>query len=482
MSTTVSDKLQHWIGGTDYAPASGGYLEVVNPATGQIIRHIADGDAADLDAAVHSSTAALEAWRQVPALARGRLFSELARAMRADREHLAALEVSETGKPMALALGEIENSATYFDFYGGLTGMPVGDTLDVAPDQHVYTRREPFGVIGVITPWNVPLNQAARACAPALAAGNAVVIKPSEATSASTVRLAQLATEVGFPDGALNVVLGTGQAAGSALVNHRGIAKLAFTGSVATGRMIGKIAAERIMPLTLELGGKSANIIFADADIDAAVEGAAIAFTSNAGQVCSAGTRLLVHRSVHDEVAEKLSVRVKSVTVGTDMGPLITRDQFDRVQSYFKIAEAEGAHAVTGGAVADTASDTGGFYVDPTVYTGVDNRMRVAQEEIFGPVVVIIPFDTDAEAIALANDTDFGLVAGLWTNDISRAIHVSDRVRAGQVFVNTWSTGSVQTPFGGWKNSGYGREKGIEALHSYSEVKCVTIKLASGTK
>ncbi len=475
------DKLHHWINGVERGPAAGMYLDVTNPATGQVIRHLAEGGAADLDDAVSAATAAVAAWRAVPALERGRLFRALAEAIRADRDHLADLEVSETGKPVPLALTEIENSATYFDFYGGLTGMPVGDTLDVAPDQHVYTRREPFGVIGVITPWNVPINQAARACAPAMAAGNAVVVKPSEATSATTVRLAQLATEVGFPNGLLNVVLGTGGVVGAALVNHPGIAKLAFTGSVATGKLIGKIAADRILPLTLELGGKSANIIFADADLDAAVEGAALAFTNNAGQVCSAGTRLLVHRSIHDDVVDRLSRRVQQIDVGAQMGPLITRDQFDRVQHYFDVANDEGAQAVTGGQVDEQAAG-GGFYVEPTVYTGVSNDMRIAQEEIFGPVVVVIPFDTDDDAIIIANDTDYGLVAGLWTSNVSRAISVADRVRAGQVFVNTWSTGSVQTPFGGWKNSGYGREKGIEALHHYSEVKCVTIKLTPPTQ
>lgn len=471
------DKLEHWISGTTASATRGDYLPVTDPATGTEIRHIANGDATDMDTAVASADAAMSAWRDIPALGKGRLFTELARTIRDHADELAALEISETGKPQAVALADIENAATYFDFYGGLVGMPAGDTLDVAPDQHVYTRREPYGVIGVITPWNVPINQAARAVAPALAAGNTVVVKPSEATSASTVRLAQLATDVGFPPGVFNVVLGTGREAGAALVSHPTVTKVAFTGSVQTGRDIGKIAAERIMPLTLELGGKSANVIFADADLDAAVEGSVKAFTANAGQVCSAGTRLLVHRSIHDTVVAKLVARSEKIRVGVDMGPLITRDQYQRVQDYFSIAETEGAQAVTGGAVSSEAGKTGGFYVEPTIYTSIDNTARIAQEEIFGPVLVVIPFDTDEEAIAIANDSDFGLVAGVWTRDISRALTVSDRIRAGQVFVNTWSTGSVQTPFGGWKNSGYGREKGVEAIHHYSQVKCVTVKL-----
>lgn len=473
----TSDTLDHWIGGASVRPSGGAYLGVTNPATGDPVRRIAAGDQSDIAAAVAAAVGAATSWRQVPGLARARLFSELARAMRVDVHNLARLEVSETGKPESVARGEIEGAATYFDFYGGLIGMPVGETLDVAPDQHVYTRREPFGVVGVITPWNVPINQAARACAPALAAGNTVVVKPSEYTSSTTIRLAQLASEVGFGPGVFNVVLGGGVEAGAALVEHNDVAKVAFTGSVPTGRAIGRIAAERIIPLTLELGGKSANIIFADADLDSAIAGSLQAFTANAGQVCSAGTRLLVHRSIHDEVVGRLVARATALRAGQDIGPLITRDQFVRVQEYFKVAEADGANCAAGGSVSAVAAETGGFYIDPTVYTGVDNSARIAREEIFGPVVVVIPFDDDAQAISMANDSDYGLVAGVWTRDVSRALTVSDQLRVGQVFVNTWSTASVQTPFGGWKNSGYGREKGVEALHHYSQVKCVTIKL-----
>ncbi|HEY5855172.1 MAG TPA: aldehyde dehydrogenase family protein [Aldersonia sp.] len=472
----MTETLLHWIAGAEREPASGRYLDVADPATGRVLRRAAAGADKDVEEAVAAAVAASAGWRAIPALDRGRLFVDLARALRSRRDRFAVLEIGETGKSEAVALNEIENAAVYFEFYGGLAGLPVGETLDVAPDQHVFTRREPFGVVGIVTPWNVPLNQAARACAPALAAGNTVVAKPSEETSATTVELARLATEIGFPDGTFNVVLGTGADAGSALVAHPDVAKVAFTGSVPTGRIVAGLAAERIVPVTLELGGKSANIVFADADLDAAVAGSVTAFTANAGQVCSAGTRLLVQRSVYDEVVARLIESVRKIRVGTDMGPLITRAQFERVQQYFAVAAAEGAVAATGGAVAAQA-DSGGFYVEPTVYTNVDNGMRIAREEIFGPVLVVIPFETDEEAVALANDSDYGLVAGLWTNDVTRALAISDALRAGQVFVNTWSTGSVQTPFGGWRNSGFGREKGIEALHHYTQTKCITIKL-----
>jgi aldehyde dehydrogenase (NAD+) len=469
--------LDHWINGRSVPPGDGDRAAATNPADGSLAALVAAGTSADVDAAVASSVAAAPGWRWMPSLERGRLLNDLARAIRENSAELAALETRDTGKPNHVALAEVETSAQYFEFYGGLTGLPAGDTLDIAPDQHVYTVREPYGVIGIITPWNVPLTQAARAAAPAVVVGNTVVIKPAETSSSTTVALARLATEVGFPPGVINVVTGSGRVVGTAIVNHPDIGKVAFTGSVATGRTIGHLAAERIIPLTLELGGKSANIIFGDADIDAAVEGAIKGFTTNAGQICSSGTRLLVHRSIHDEVVSKLIPRVEQIRPGVDMGPIITRSQFQEVQSYLDVAAQEGVTTATGGTVAADPALADGFYIAPTVYTGVNNTMRIAREEIFGPVLVVIPFDTDDEAVNIANDSEYGLVAGVWTADISRAITVSERIQAGQVFVNTWSTNAVQTPFGGWKNSGYGREKGIESLNHYSQIKCVTIKL-----
>lgn len=471
----MSTKLNHWIEGRSVVPSNNSYRTGVNPATGGEGVEVAQGNVDDVKAAVASAEHAAREWRRFPSPKRGRLLGDLARAMREKNQELAELEIQDTGKPLAVALSEVENSAAYFEFYAGLVNLPVGDTLDVEPDQHIYTRREPFGVIGIITPWNVPMNQAARACAPALAAGNVVVVKPPETASQTTVALAQLASEVGFPDGTFNVVLGKGTEVGIELVRHPSVRKVAFTGSVGVGQTIGHAAADRVIPLTLELGGKSANIVFADADFDFAVSEAVRAFTTNAGQICSAGTRLLVQRSIHDDFVKSVADAVRALRPGKELGPMITRNQYEQVQKYFEVAKEEGLQAEVGGDLPSDGDLHGGFYVNPTVYSNVDNSARLAQEEVFGPVLVAIPFDTEEDAIRIANSSDYGLVAAVWTKDISRAFRVSEEIEAGQVFINTWSTGAVQTPFGGHKYSGYGREKGIEALNHYSHVKCVVV-------
>ncbi|PWJ13835.1 aldehyde dehydrogenase family protein [Jannaschia seohaensis] len=477
LNRTDLKALDHWIDGATVASAGGAYLETVNPMTGQPHLRVASGTAEDVAKAVAAAERARDGWRRFNAAERGRLMLGLAHAIRANRDRLAEMERADSGKPLAGALAEIEGSAQYFEFYGSLVYLPTGDVLDVAPDQHVFTKREPYGVIGVITPWNLPLNQAARAIAPALVAGNVVVAKPSEITSQTTIEMARLASEVGFPKGVINIVLGTGLDVGEAIVRNESVRKVAFTGSVGVGRAIGRIAAERIIPLTLELGGKSANIIFEDADLDLAAAEAVKGFTLNAGQVCSAGTRILVQRSVYEAFTEKMRAEVAKIKPGENLGPIITPAQFQRVQSYFKVAEEDGARVLAGGKVATVSGQEGGFYIEPTVYADVNNAMRIAQEEIFGPVGVAIPFDTEEDAIRIANDSDYGLIGTLWSRDISRALRVADRIEAGQIFVNVWNTMSVQTPFGGHKNSGYGREKGIEAIHHYSHVKTVTVKI-----
>ncbi|MDQ8708224.1 aldehyde dehydrogenase family protein [Streptomyces sp. LHD-70] len=467
--------LENWIDGAACPPSTAEYSTGINPSNGKPTIDIAASGDADVHQAVTAARRSADAWRHHPSAERGRILHRIADSIRENADHLADLEVEDTGKPRATALGEVENSAAYFEFYAGLVNLPVGDVLDVEPNQHIFTKREPYGVIGVITPWNVPLNQAARAVAPALATGNVVVLKPAETSGQTTIALAELASRAGLPDGVFNVVLGAGSTVGTAIVAHPDVRKVAFTGSVRTGQAVGRIAAERIIPLTLELGGKSANIVFDDADLDLAAKEAVRAFAANAGQVCSAGTRLLVQRSIHDFFVARVAEIAGNLREGQDVGPMITRPQFDQVQEYFDLARQEGAHALLGGSVSERPELSGGLYVQPTIYAGVSRDMRIAREEIFGPVLVTLPFDDEKDAVSMANDSDFGLVAGVFTKDIGRALRISDAIEAGQVFVNSWSTGAVQTPFGGHKKSGYGREKGIEAMHHYTHLKSVVV-------
>jgi aldehyde dehydrogenase (NAD+) len=472
----------HYIDGRTVSPAGGDYLREFDPRTGKPSYHVARGNAADVDAAVVSASAAWSAWRDRRPIERGRILWAIAHKIREHSNRLASIDQRETGRSKANSLGDIETGALYFEYYAGLVNKGLGDVIDLGAGYHSYTRHEPFGVIAVILPWNGPVNQAGRGIAPALATGNTVVAKPSEFTSVTMLELARIAVEeCGLPPGVINVVTGTGPEVGSALTAHELVRKISFTGSVRVGQEIGKIAAERIIPVGLELGGKSPNIVFADADLDLAVPGSIKAFLFNAGQACSSGSRCLVERPIHDEFVRRLKVELEQVKIGSGegstIGPIITRVQYEKVQSYCALADAEGVNAFEAGVMETAIGEEDGWYVRPRVFTGVTNDMRVAREEIFGPILAVIPFDDEAEAVRLANDTEYGLVAGMWTTNLSRAHRLAALLQAGQVFVNEHYAGGVETPFGGFKKSGIGREKGVDAMLHYTQLKCVTVKL-----
>lgn len=470
------------IGGQATKPASGLYFDSDNPYTGEIWASVARGAAADIDRAVGAAQAALPVWNGLKPAERGRLMIELAELIEAHAAQLATSEVRDNGKLFAEMLPQVRMVGDWFRYYGGLADKLEGSVIPTGkPNMFTFTRHEPLGVVGLITPWNSPLLLLAHKLSTALAAGNVAVVKPSEFTSASTIEFAELFETAGFPPGVINVVTGFGSEAGAALVAHSGVAKVAFTGSEMGGQRINEAAARDFKHVALELGGKSPNIVFADADQEAAVVGAIAGIFAASGQTCIAGSRLLLERSIHDRFVEQLvSVASRAqigdpMLPGTHVGPVATQSQFEKVLEYIGIAKAEGARCILGGGAYDGPGARGGRFVSPTIFTGVHNQMRIAREEVFGPVLAVIPFDTEEEAFEIANDTPYGLAAGVWTSDIGRALRASERLQAGTVWVNTYRIGGSSTPFGGYKRSGLGREGGIDALKEWVNTKTVWI-------
>jgi aldehyde dehydrogenase (NAD+)/betaine-aldehyde dehydrogenase len=466
--------------------ADAGTFEVCDPSSGGLLATVAKATKADVDRAVNAAQAALEskAWGGAAPAERGRIMNRIAQALRDRAEELATLESRDNGKPLRQSRTDLQVAARYFEFFAGIADKIMGHTIPLAPGFLDYTVREPIGVSAQIIPWNYPIQIGARGVAPALAAGCTVVLKPAEDAPMTALRLGEIALECGLPPGVLNVLPGMGPEAGAALASHPGINQLTFTGSVEVGIAVAKMAAENIVPVTMELGGKSPNIVFADADMEATAQGVANAIFQNAGQTCSAGSRLLVQRKAHDELVARVVERAKSMRVGPgvsdpDMGPIISKKQLETVERYVRIGEEEGARVAVGGKRAAGADMKEGFFFQPTVLDKVSPEMRVAQEEIFGPVLAVIGFDELDEAIAIANRSQYGLVAGVWTRDINKAMTIASRIKSGQVFINTYGAGGgVELPFGGYKKSGYGREKGLDSLASYTQIKNVCVRFA----
>ncbi len=459
------------------------WIEVTDPATGEPFAQIARGNSDDVSAAVSAARAGYETtWRHTTPAERGRLLRSLAALITRDRDDLASLESRDTGKPMKQAFADVDVAARYFEFYAGAVEALFGDTVPAVKDLLIYTLREPYGVTGHIVPWNYPIQISARTLAPALAAGNCCVLKPAEDAPLTPLRLAALALEAGFPPGVINVVPGYGHEAGAALAAHPDIDHLSFTGSAQVGQDVACAAARNHIPVVLELGGKSPNIIWDDADLDAALPIVVNSILQNAGQTCSAGSRLLVQRSVHTDVVARLAERFGQVTIGPgaddpDLGPLISAKQRDRVAGFVtQAADSGAARVVAGGQPPEGLG--GGFFYQATLLDDVDAHAPIGQEEVFGPVLAVTEFADEADAVALANGTPYGLIAAVWTRDVGRAHRLAREIRAGQIYINTYGAGGgVELPFGGYKKSGYGREKGFEALVAYTQTKSVAVKL-----
>ncbi|MEK9962949.1 MAG: aldehyde dehydrogenase [Betaproteobacteria bacterium] len=483
-------KFKMYIDGEFVEAASGKYFDSYYPFTGKVWSQVAEGGPEDVDRAVKAAHRAFTSgdWAEMTASQRGMLVHRLGDLIARDAKKLAEMEVQDNGKLIAEMQGQVNYVPQWYYYFGGLADKIEGSVIPLDKKGYFnFTRHEPIGVVAAITAWNSPLLLLAWKLAPALAAGCTVVIKPSEFTSASTLEFVKLVEEAGFPKGVVNVVTGFGKDVGAPLTSHPLVRKVAFTGSDATGRAINEVAAKTFKRVTLELGGKSPNIVFDDANLEDAVNGAVSGIFAATGQTCIAGSRLLLQESIHDEFMDRLLALAKTAKMGnpmsmeTQVGPVTTRPQYDKILSYIDIAKTEGANLALGGGPATRPECGDGWFVEPTVFTGVKNDMRIAQEEVFGPVLSVIKFKDEDEASRIANDIRFGLGSGVWTSDIGRAIRMSEKIQAGTVWVNTYRAVSYMSPFGGYKDSGIGRESGIEAIYQYLQTKSVWINTGAKT-
>ncbi|MFN9806661.1 MAG: aldehyde dehydrogenase [Betaproteobacteria bacterium] len=483
-------KYQLHYGGTTIDPASGEWYESDNPYTAKPWALIPRGDATDVDCAVQAAHLAFTTgpWSTMSATDRGLLMHRVGDLISREARRLAEIEVRDNGKLWAEMSAQLAYIPRWFHYFGGLADKIEGRVVPIDKKGYFnYTRREPVGVVAAITPWNSPLLLATWKIAPALAAGCTVVLKPSEFTSASALEFVRLFDEAGFPPGVVNVVTGLGGEVGKALIEHPLVRKITFTGSDATGREINALAARQFKHVSLELGGKSPNIVFDDANIDDAINGAISGIFAATGQTCIAGSRLLLQRGIHDTFVERMVKLAATARMGdpmdpsTQVGPVTTPLQYEKILSYIDVARRDGARLVLGGARAARPECGTGRFVEPTIFTGVRNEMRIAQEEVFGPVLSVISFDNEDEAVRIANDSRFGLGAGVWTRDMGRAIRMAERVQAGTVWVNTYRAGSFMSPFGGFKDSGLGRENGQEAVDAYLQTKSVWLNVGAAS-
>ena len=486
--TQPLERYKTHINGEWVESASGEHFESDNPYTGRPWALIPKCNAQDVDRAVQAAHRAFTtgAWPKLSASQRGALLRKLGDAVAENAEHLASIEVRDNGKLIAEMGAQLKYVPQWYYYYGGLADKIEGSVIPIdKPGNFNYTRYEPLGVVGAIVPWNSPLLLTAWKLAPALAAGNTVVIKPSEFTSASTLEFMKVVEKVGFPPGVVNVVTGFGPEAGMPLVEHPLVRKIAFTGSDKTGQLIYETAARGLKRVSLELGGKSPNIVFDDAHMDNAVKGVISGIFAATGQTCIAGSRLLVQQSIHDQFVDKLVAFAKTAKMGdpmsldTQVGPVTNKPQYQKVLDYMAIAKSEGAQTLLGGEKATRPECGDGWFVEPTIFGGVKNSMRIAQEEVFGPVLSVIPFKDEDDAVAIGNDIAFGLAAGVWTENIRRAITMADRMQAGTIWVNTYRAVSYMSPFGGYKRSGLGRENGQDAMKEYLQTKSVWISTST---